>query len=71
MPSHALVATNTSGLSVTALADATTDPGRLIGLHFFNPASTMRLIEVIAGADDIDLAMRLGAGWTNGPLAGA
>lgn len=45
-----LVATNTSGLSVTALADATTDPGRLIGLHFFNPASTMRLVEVIAGA---------------------
>jgi 3-hydroxyacyl-CoA dehydrogenase len=46
----ALVATNTSGLSVTALGDATAHPGRLIGLHFFNPASTMRLVEVIAGA---------------------
>ena len=46
----ALVATNTSGLSVTALGDATAHPARLIGLHFFNPASTMRLVEVIAGA---------------------
>ena len=46
----ALVATNTSGLSVTALGDATAHPDRLIGLHFFNPASTMRLVEVIAGA---------------------
>jgi 3-hydroxybutyryl-CoA dehydrogenase len=46
----ALVATNTSGLSVTALADATSHPSRLVGLHFFNPASTMRLVEVIAGA---------------------
>ena len=46
----ALVATNTSGLSVTALADATRSPGRVIGLHFFNPASVMSLVEVIAGA---------------------
>ncbi len=46
----ALVATNTSGLSVTALGDATGNPSRLVGLHFFNPASTMRLVEVIAGA---------------------
>ena len=63
-----LVATNTSGLSVTALADATATPSRLVGLHFFNPASTMRLVEVIAGAatdEDtvsraIDLAGALG-----------
>jgi 3-hydroxyacyl-CoA dehydrogenase len=62
------VATNTSGLSVTALADATATPSRLVGLHFFNPASTMRLVEVIAGAatdEDtvsraIDLAGALG-----------
>ena len=52
-----LVATNTSGLSVTALADATRTPSRLIGLHFFNPASTMRLVEVIAGAATDDVAI--------------
>jgi len=50
VPAGALVATNTSGLSVTALGDATRTPSRLVGLHFFNPASTMRLVEVIAGA---------------------
>lgn len=55
----ALVATNTSGLSVTALADATAHPSRLVGLHFFNPASTMRLVEVIAGAaTDEDVVAR-------------
>ncbi len=47
---HALVATNTSGLSITTLGDATGNAGRLVGLHFFNPASRMRLVEVIAGA---------------------
>ena len=64
----ALVATNTSGLSVTALADATAHPSRVVGLHFFNPASTMRLVEVIAGAatdahalaQAVDLAEALG-----------
>ncbi len=50
VPAGALVATNTSGLSVTALADATRNPSRLVGLHFFNPASAMRLVEIIAGS---------------------
>ncbi|WP_217913619.1 3-hydroxyacyl-CoA dehydrogenase [Miltoncostaea marina] len=45
----ALLATNTSGLSVTALAEATSRPDRVLGLHFFNPASVMRLVEVIRG----------------------
>lgn len=50
VPAGALVATNTSGLSVTALADATHNPSRLVGLHFFNPPSAMRLVEIIAGS---------------------
>lgn len=50
VPAGALVATNTSGLSVTTLADATRNPSRLVGLHFFNPASAMRLVEIIAGS---------------------
>jgi 3-hydroxybutyryl-CoA dehydrogenase len=53
----ALVATNTSGLSVTALADRTSSPGRVVGLHFFNPAATMRLVEVIAGAATTEQAL--------------
>jgi 3-hydroxybutyryl-CoA dehydrogenase len=43
----ALLATNTSSLSVTALAAGTTDPGRVVGVHFFNPAPVQPLVEVI------------------------
>ena len=43
-----LLATNTSSLSVTALAAGTTDPGRVVGVHFFNPAPVQPLVEVIS-----------------------
>jgi 3-hydroxybutyryl-CoA dehydrogenase len=43
-----ILATNTSALSVTAIASATSRPGRVIGLHFFNPAPLMALVEVVA-----------------------
>ena len=44
-----VLATNTSSLSVTAIAAACTTPQRIIGLHFFNPVPAMRLVEVIDG----------------------
>lgn len=44
---HALLATNTSTLDVGAIAAATSRPGAVLGLHFFNPAQVMRLIEVV------------------------
>lgn len=47
---EAIVATNTSSLSVTKLADGFPNPGRFLGLHFFYPASINKLVEVIAGA---------------------
>jgi 3-hydroxybutyryl-CoA dehydrogenase len=43
-----VLATNTSALSVGAIAAATGDPGRVVGLHFFNPAPRMALVEVVA-----------------------
>ena len=46
----AVLATNTSSLSVTQIASALTYPGRCVGLHFFNPAHVMKLVEVIAGS---------------------
>lgn len=46
----AVLATNTSTLSVTAIAAGLSDPGRVVGMHFFNPAPLMRLVEVPAGA---------------------
>lgn len=45
-----VLATNTSSLSVTAIAAACEHPGRVIGLHFFNPVHAMPLVEVIDGA---------------------
>ena len=49
LPPHALLATNTSGLSVTEMAAETGRPDQVVGLHFFNPASVMKLVEVIRG----------------------
>ncbi len=51
-----LVASNTSGLSITALAASAPPVGRVVGLHFFNPASVMRLVEVIRGEGTTDQA---------------
>jgi 3-hydroxyacyl-CoA dehydrogenase len=50
-PGHAILASNTSSLSVTEMATATLRPDRVVGFHFFYPASFMRLIEVIEGED--------------------
>lgn len=49
-PRHAILATNTSALSVTAIASATDRSEQVLGLHFFNPAAVMRLVEVVTTA---------------------
>ncbi|MFB0558093.1 MAG: 3-hydroxyacyl-CoA dehydrogenase NAD-binding domain-containing protein [Candidatus Bathyarchaeia archaeon] len=46
----AVLATNTSSLSITKIAEAVSQPERFVGMHFFNPPTHMRLIEVIPGA---------------------
>jgi 3-hydroxybutyryl-CoA dehydrogenase len=48
-PSHTILASNTSSLSITALAALTKRPDRFIGMHFFNPAPIMKLVEIING----------------------
>jgi 3-hydroxybutyryl-CoA dehydrogenase len=54
-----LLATNTSSLSVTAIGGALRNPGRLVGLHFFNPAPLLPLVEVVSGfATDVSSATR-------------
>ena len=57
-PSRTILASNTSSLSVESLAHASTVPERVLGLHFFNPAFLMRLVEVIThpGLDEKNLA---------------
>ena len=49
-----ILATNTSSISITAIAAATKRPDRFIGMHFFNPATVMKLVEVIRGAHTSD-----------------
>jgi 3-hydroxybutyryl-CoA dehydrogenase len=46
---EAILATNTSELSVTAIASATTRPDKVVGMHWFNPAPVMKLIEIVKG----------------------
>lgn len=46
-----ILATNTSALSITEIAGVLRDPGRLIGIHFFNPVHRMKLVEVVVGKE--------------------
>ncbi|MGQ9565126.1 MAG: 3-hydroxyacyl-CoA dehydrogenase family protein [Candidatus Bathyarchaeales archaeon] len=48
-PPHAILASNTSALSISEMASVTKRPEKVIGLHFFNPAYTMKLVEVVMG----------------------
>ena len=48
-PEDAILATNTSSLSITEIAARTAAPSRVVGMHFFNPVPAMRLVEVVAG----------------------
>lgn len=49
LPADAVIATNTSSISVTALARGMQKPERLVGMHFFNPVPLMKLVEVVSG----------------------
>jgi 3-hydroxybutyryl-CoA dehydrogenase len=63
LPPDALLATNTSSLSVGELADAVEHPQRVLGLHFFNPPARMQLVEIVrapqTGSDVLDRAFEI------------
>ena len=71
-PAGALLATNTSSLSVAAIASGMRRPGRLVGMHFFNPVHAMKLVEVIQppGADraTVDRAVELARVFGKEPI---
>jgi len=54
MPEHAIIASNTSSISVTKLAATVRNPGRVAGMHFFNPAPVMPLVEVVRALQSSD-----------------
>ncbi len=63
----AILATNTSSISVDAIARAVPEPGRVVGMHFFNPAPVMGLVEVVVGNETdppvVDRVVKLAESW--------
>lgn len=53
----AIIGTNTSALSITEIASAVADPGRVVGMHFFNPVHKMKLLELVAGLATTELTL--------------
>jgi enoyl-CoA hydratase/3-hydroxyacyl-CoA dehydrogenase len=58
-PGHAVLASNTSNMSITEIAGVTRRPEKVVGMHYFNPAVLMKLVEVIRGANTSDETMQL------------
>ena len=54
----AILASNTSSISITALAAGTREPSRVIGMHFFNPVPVMKLVEIVRGPETSDRVFR-------------
>jgi 3-hydroxybutyryl-CoA dehydrogenase len=59
----AILATNTSALSVSEIAEATERPERVVGMHFFNPAPVLPLVEIVRGAKSEEGAVRSAYEW--------
>jgi 3-hydroxybutyryl-CoA dehydrogenase len=74
-PPTTILATNTSALPIAEIAAVTASPARVVGLHFFNPAPLMALVEVVAGpltaADVADAAATLVERWGKTPVRSA
>src|SRR5881398_2155350 len=62
----AVLATNTSALSVAEIAEATERPERVVGMHFFNPAPVLPLVEVVRALKSSDDAVRAAYDWAEG-----
>jgi 3-hydroxybutyryl-CoA dehydrogenase len=64
LPAHAILASNTSTISITVLGAKTKRADRVIGMHFMNPVPLMKLVEVIRGNDTADKTCDLVNGWS-------
>ncbi len=63
LPADALIATNTSALSISEIAAAIDAPARVIGMHFFNPVPKMKLVEIIKGLETSAEALEVAIAW--------
>ena len=67
-----VLATNTSSLSVTSIATACNNTGRVVGIHFFNPAPLMKLVEIVPAVQSdaavVEDCKNLIAGWKKLPV---
>ncbi|MGD2111645.1 MAG: 3-hydroxyacyl-CoA dehydrogenase NAD-binding domain-containing protein, partial [Phycisphaerae bacterium] len=72
VPDDMILATNTSSLSISKIADAIERPGRLAGMHFFNPAPVMELVEVVSGSETdaavVDAVCEVARRWNKTPV---
>ncbi len=59
LPGHAIIASNTSALAISEMAEATSRPDKVVGFHFFYPASMMRLVEIVEGAETSPETMQI------------
>ncbi len=57
-PEHAILASNTSSLSITEMAAATRRPAKVVGLHFFNPVHRMKLLEIVRALETSPLTLQ-------------
>ena len=62
-PGHAVLASNTSGLSISEIGDATNRPDKVVGFHFFWPASAMRLIEIVEGEETSQATLQVASNF--------
>jgi len=60
---HTVLATNTSALSIDAIAGGLADPGRVVGIHFFNPVHRMQLVEIVRGPRTSPAALDTALGY--------
>ncbi|MBE0998332.1 hypothetical protein IH770_34810, partial [Escherichia coli] len=71
-PPQTLLTTNTSSISITAIAAEIKNPERVAGLHFFNPAPVMKLVEVVSGlataAEVVEQLCELTLSWGKQPV---
>jgi 3-hydroxybutyryl-CoA dehydrogenase len=65
-PAHAVLASNTSSISITKIANATKRPEQVIGMHFMNPVPLMKLVEIIQGERTSEETLQKTIAWSEG-----